>query len=215
MKAIFKIMANLLARLAVAPLVGLYAISARLSDSASALTGPAQLMALAPGKIGAYLRCGFYRGVLHGVGNNAFIGFGSLLTSPRTSLGTNAYIGPYCVLGEVAIGENVLIASGVSIINGPALHGIEAVDIPIREQPGRFTPIAIGADCWIGERAVVMASLGRGCVVGAGAVVTRPLPDYAVAVGVPARIIRYRDQSWQSVPNEPVASAYATAVDRN
>jgi hypothetical protein len=45
-----------------------------------------------------------------------------------------------------------------------------------------------------GDRAVVMADVGRHCVIGAGSVVTRPIPDYAVAVGVPARVVRYRNQ---------------------
>ena len=50
----------------------------------------------------------------------------------------------------------------------------------------------IGRDSWIGDRAVVMADVGRHCVVAAGAVVTKPVPDFAVVVGVPARVVRSR-----------------------
>ena len=53
----------------------------------------------------------------------------------------------------------------------------------------------IGEGTWVGSAAVVMADVGRHCVIGAGAVVTRPLPDYSVAVGVPARVIRSRRRS--------------------
>ena len=53
--------------------------------------------------------------------------------------------------------------------------------------------MTIGGDSWIGEHAVVMAGVGRHCVIGAGAVVVKPIPDFAIAVGVPAKVIGYRD----------------------
>jgi acetyltransferase-like isoleucine patch superfamily enzyme len=46
---------------------------------------------------------------------------------------------------------------------------------------------------WIGSNAVVMADVGAGCIVGAGAVVTRPLPPRVLAAGVPARVVRHLD----------------------
>jgi acetyltransferase-like isoleucine patch superfamily enzyme len=189
-----------------------YAINTLFVGAVGALTGPAQLAALAPGKLGVYLRRAFYRQVLLHVGSDVFIGFGTLLTSPRSRLGANAYIGPYCVLGEVIVEDDVLIASCVSIINGGMQHGIDEVDIPIREQQGRLEPVSIGAGSWIGERAVVMASLGRGCVVGAGSVVTRSIPDQAVAAGVPARVMRYRGPHW---PEAAHTSAYLAATARD
>ena len=60
-------------------------------------------------------------------------------------------------------------------------------------QPGVWPRITIGADSWIGERSTVLADVGMHCVVGAGSVVTRPVPDYAIAVGVPAKVIGYRN----------------------
>jgi acetyltransferase-like isoleucine patch superfamily enzyme len=79
-------------------------------------------------------------------------------------------------------------------MNGAAQHGIERLDIPIREQPGTWPRIIIGRDSWIGDRAVVAADVGKHCVIGAGSVVTRPIPDYAIAVGVPAKVVRYRNE---------------------
>ena len=78
------------------------------------------------------------------------------------------------------------------------MHRFDRTDIPMREQgytPVR--PVVIGDDCWIGSRVTIMpgVTLGRGCVVGAGAVVTRDVPPYAVVAGVPARVVRYRNQS--------------------
>ena len=107
-------------------------------------------------------------------------------------------MGSFCSLGDVTLEEDVLVASHVSIINGGKQHEIDRLDIPVREQPGHFVPVTIGRDSWIGERAVVAADLGKHCVIGAGAVVTKPIPDCAVAVGVPANVVRFRDQREQS-----------------
>ena len=63
---------------------------------------------------------------------------------------------------------------------------------PIRDQAHHRTRVRIGQGAWIGSAAVVMADVGRNSVVGAGAVVTKPLPDDVVAAGVPARVVRTR-----------------------
>jgi acetyltransferase-like isoleucine patch superfamily enzyme len=52
--------------------------------------------------------------------------------------------------------------------------------------------VRIGQGSWVGSGAIVMADVGRHCVVAAGAVVTRRIPDFAIAAGVPARIVRFR-----------------------
>ena len=66
------------------------------------------------------------------------------------------------------------------------------LSIPIREQPGTKAAVRIGEGAWIGSAAIVLADVGHGTIVGAGAVVTRPLPGLVVAGGVPARIINHR-----------------------
>lgn len=53
---------------------------------------------------------------------------------------------------------------------------------------------SIGSETWIGEHATVHAGVGSHCVIGTGSVVTKPIPDFAVAAGVPSRVIRYRDE---------------------
>jgi tetrahydrodipicolinate N-succinyltransferase len=84
-------------------------------------------------------------------------------------------------------------------MNGSKQHGIERLDIPVREQPGEWPRITIGQDTWIGDRAVIMADVGKHCVIGAGAVVTKRIPDYAIAVGNPAKIVSFRTGLWPSV----------------
>src|SRR5262249_30475419 len=126
-----------------------------------------------------------------------------------TQLGRNVYVGPYCCLGDVTLEDDVLLGSQVSIMNGSAQHGIERLDIPIREQPGIWPRVTIGRDSSIGDRAVIMADVGAHCAIGAGSVVTKPIPDYAIAVGVPAKVIRYRN----GAPTAGDDGGAAAAVD--
>jgi acetyltransferase-like isoleucine patch superfamily enzyme len=92
----------------------------------------------------------------------------------------------------VTIGDDALIAAGVHIPSGGQIHGIDLVDRPIREQDGSVQRISIGRGSWIGANAVVMADVGANAIVAAGAVVTHPVPDWAVVAGVPARLVRMR-----------------------
>jgi acetyltransferase-like isoleucine patch superfamily enzyme len=64
--------------------------------------------------------------------------------------------------------------------------------MPIRDQPGSPVCIHVREGAWIGNNAIVLADVGRHALVAAGSVVTRPVPDYAVVAGVPARVIRSR-----------------------
>jgi lipopolysaccharide O-acetyltransferase len=96
----------------------------------------------------------------------------------------------------VSIGDRVLIASGVYISD----HGHGSYSglthtspaVPPNQRVLEVKPVYIGDDVWIGERAVILpgVNIGRGVVVGAGAVVTSDLPEYTVAVGIPARVIK-------------------------
>jgi acetyltransferase-like isoleucine patch superfamily enzyme len=104
----------------------------------------------------------------------------------------------------VTIGDDALIGSHVSIMNGSRQHGTSRLDIPVREQSGEWPRVTIGRDTWIGDRVVIMCDVGEHCVVGAGSVVTKPVPDYAIVVGSPARVVGWR--------KEPEA---AQVVDRN
>ena len=109
------------------------------------------------------------------------------------------------MVGDINIGVDTLVGSNVSVINGNAQHGISQLEIPIREQKGKYPKITIGKDCWIGDRSIVMANIGNHCVIGAGAVVTKNIPDFAIAFGNPARVYRDRRQmsSQNSIPAAP------------
>lgn len=96
--------------------------------------------------------------------------------------------------GGVEIGERTLIGPGVRIISYQ--HRFEGHQ-PIREQASEAKPIYVGRDVWIGANAAIMAGVrvGEGAVIGAGAVVTKDIPAWSIAVGVPARIVRQRENT--------------------
>jgi acetyltransferase-like isoleucine patch superfamily enzyme len=94
--------------------------------------------------------------------------------------------------GGVDIGEDVMIASGCRIV--PTNHGIDDPSLPISRQPSSSKGIKIGNGTWVGTNVVILdgVSIGIGAVIGAGSVVTRNVPDYAIVAGVPAKILRFR-----------------------
>lgn len=109
-------------------------------------------------------------------------------------IGENTLIGIGNVLiGPVSIGKNVILAQNI-VISG-LNHGYEDVGRPIRDQDVRTKPIIIGDECWIGANSVITSgvTIGKHCVIGAGSVVTQDIPDFSVAIGNPARIVKQFD----------------------
>lgn len=194
MKTVFKVLADGLALVLVVPFAILYQVAKCLLGQEKAFPGWSQAFSLIPGLSGVYLRRAFYRLVLPKCGSGSHISFGTVLSHPTAEIGRFVYTGVYCCLGDVTLEDDVLLGSHVSVMNGGQQHGIERLDIPIREQPGIWPRITIGRDSWIGDRAVVLADVGNHCVIGAGSVVAKPIPDYAIAVGAPAKVLRYRNR---------------------
>jgi acetyltransferase-like isoleucine patch superfamily enzyme len=197
-RAILKSLANGLATLIVLPTLWLYGLLSLISDRQALFSGWSQGFSLIPGTTGAYLRRAFYRCVLPRLEADVWISFGTTISHPTTEFGRSVYVGPYGMLGDVTLEDDVLLGSNVSIMNGSEQHGIGRLDIPIREQPGKWPRVTVGRDSWIGDRSIVMADVGKHCVIGAGAVVTKPIPDYAIAVGAPAKVVRDRRQNHAS-----------------
>ncbi len=203
MKEILKSTVSCIAILFVAPIFLGYLVGRMILGSDRAFPGFSQGMALLPGLSGIYLRRAFYRLVLPRCEPGCFLSFGTVISHATAEIGRNVYVGVYCCVGNVTLEDDLLLSSHVSIINGGGQHGIDRHEVPIREQPGTFPRVTIGRDSWIGDRSVVLADVGRHCVIGAGSVVTRRIPDYAIAVGNPARVIRFRNQN----PDSSQASA--------
>jgi virginiamycin A acetyltransferase len=154
----------------------------------------AQLFSLVPGLPGDFLRVSYYALTLRKCSLHCRVSFGSLFAQSSATVGRGVYIGAHCLLGACEIGERTQIASYVQILSGRYQHerGNDGQILAANEE--LFIPVVIGADCWIGASAIVMADIGSMSTIGAGAVVTRPMPSSVVAVGNPARQLQRASQ---------------------
>jgi acetyltransferase-like isoleucine patch superfamily enzyme len=149
----------------------------------------AQACALAPGLPGDYLRIAYYRWTLRECSLHSRVSFGSFFAQREATLGRGVYIGAYCVVGRCRIGDRTQIASHVEVLSGRRQHARGPGGAIGGSEIGVFEEIEIGADCWIGAAAVVMANVGARTTIGAGAVVVNDVPAGVVAAGVPARVV--------------------------
>ncbi len=149
----------------------------------------AHLVALFPGFIGDHVRRVYYMLTLDYYHPSAVISYGSFFSKRGARIKADAGIGAYCVIGLVDIKKNVRIASRVSITSGLNQHGNSSNITNGVEGNGENRQITIGEKTWIGEGAIVSASVGNNCIVGVGAVVTNDIPDNNMAMGNPARLL--------------------------
>jgi virginiamycin A acetyltransferase len=180
------------ARGAVLPEVVAYELAARVADRDVAFHHASQWLSLLPGYPGIYARREFYRLTLAACSADCQLSFGTVISHPGTRIGRRVYVGLHGNLGLCEIGDDVLFGSDVHILSGTRQHAFDDPDRPINQQGGHFEQVRIGPDTWIGNGARVMADVGARCVIGAGAVVTRPIPDGSVAVGHPAKVVSQR-----------------------
>ena len=117
-----------------------------------------------------------------------------VLISPFIEIGDNVQINEYSrITVNVKIGSDVMIAPNVQFISSD--HRFDRLDVPMSEQGGYDGEIHIGDDVWIGTNAIVLVDVkvGDHAIVGAGSIVTKDVPEYAVVAGNPAKVIKYRD----------------------
>lgn len=111
---------------------------------------------------------------------------------PWISIGSRAYIGPFCFLGsykELKIGDNSLIGAYSYLITGNHRH--TDLGTPFQDQGYEGAPIIIGRNVWLGTHVVILpgVTIGDNAIVGAGSVVTRSIPAGERWAGVPARVL--------------------------
>lgn len=145
--------------------------------------------------------------------DNVYISNGALLAAvPRpgtdscqlrigrgSSLGRNNHI---YATGSIEFGENVLTAGNVYVSDN--VHAYEDISIAIKHQKvNQLKHVHIGSGTWLGQNVCVLgASIGKGCVIGSNSVVLKDIPDYSVAVGAPARVVKQYDltlKEWVAV----------------
>jgi len=124
------------------------------------------------------------------IGSHSDIGMGATISAAR----------------RIEIGDHVLLARNVYISDHR--HGFEDIGLPImRQRINGIVPVSIGRETWLGQNAVVLpgANIGVHCVIGANSIVNSPIPDFSVAVGAPARVIRRYNQetgAWERVADD-------------
>jgi acetyltransferase-like isoleucine patch superfamily enzyme len=133
------------------------------------------------------------------LGDGVYVGHYTILKgyhNNRMVIGPGTWIGQQCFLhgaGGIVIGANVGIGPGVKVLT--SFHGEDGRTVPIVHSRIETAAVEILSDSDIGVGAILLpgVTIGRGAQIGAGAIVSRSVPDYAVAAGVPARVLRYRD----------------------
>ncbi len=124
----------------------------------------------------------------------------------KVAIGSNCYFGFHLSIlagGSISIGNDVLIASHVLITSEN--HGMNPErEVSYMNQPLECKDVFIGDGCWIGEKVSIMpgVSIGKKCIIGANSVVTKSIPDYSIAAGIPARVIKtynFETHRWERV----------------
>jgi acetyltransferase-like isoleucine patch superfamily enzyme len=157
----------------------------RLHTDGLAFIGPGVTLEIAPG---ANVHLGRWSWLGHGTKIRAHEG--------EVRIGAKTVLGQECTISSfkhVSIGRECVIADRVMFIDFD--HGIVEVERPIRLQGIYKRDVRVGNNCWIGYGACLLrgVAVGDNCVLGTYAVVTKDVPDNAIAAGVPARVIRMRD----------------------
>jgi acetyltransferase-like isoleucine patch superfamily enzyme len=127
------------------------------------------------------------------LGDSVRIRRGVVLQAGPITIGDHVDLNPYVVIfGKVTIGTYSMIAPHVMLAGGD--HQFEDRTRPMRNQGDTCLGIVIEDDVWIGANAVVVdgVRIGKGAVVGGGAVVTKNVQPYAIVGGNPAKLIKYR-----------------------
>lgn len=112
-------------------------------------------------------------------------------------IGNNCQINEDVYIQSAVIGDHVLIAQHVALL--AVTHNFENLDMPILEQGStKPNPVVVEDKVWIGRNVIVMPGirLGKGSIIGAGAVVTKSVPAYAIVGGVPAKVLKYRNGAY-------------------
>jgi acetyltransferase-like isoleucine patch superfamily enzyme len=127
--------------------------------------------------------------LIFGKGKNITV-YGTCTVVGQVQVGENTWVGPYTALdgtGGLTIGKGCSISSGVNMVS----HDSVKWALSGGKQAYEHAPISVGDYCFIGTNVFITkgVSIGKHCLIGAGAVVTKNIPDYSIALGVPARVV--------------------------
>jgi maltose O-acetyltransferase len=150
------------------------------------------------GRLSKNCRAFTCRQFFHSSGTNVNIEHGAYFGSGRfIEIGDNSGIGVNCrVPANIRIGNDVMMGPDVLIIGRN--HRFTDVNTPMRLQGyNDAPPVVIEDDVWLGTRVIILpgVKIGRGAIIGAGAIVSKDVPPFAICAGNPARVIRFRNDT--------------------
>ena len=180
LRLIFVILGALLA----VPTAIIFILLGRLSIIIGRYSEMSLFISRIPFYFGEYTRYFYYKATLKRVGRNVVFKYGSFCQYSNACIGDRVLIGYYSSLGEVSMGDDIVVGGFVNFVSGTTQHSYADSSQPIRSQkaPGRYM-ITIGSDVWIGSNSIIAANVGSGCVVGAGSVLTKSVEPGTVIVG--------------------------------
>jgi len=152
------------------------------------------------------------------IGNGVFVGRNTILSCKNGDIviDDRANVGFNCEIfsaSRVRLGKDTLVAAYTYLVGGDHLY--DRVDIPVLQQGRTARGIEVDDNVWLGTHVVVTdgSTIGRDAIIGAGAVVVGAIPEFAIATGIPAKVVRDRRES-QAPSLKPSASAEAAADKR-
>ncbi|MGO9527314.1 MAG: acyltransferase [Verrucomicrobiia bacterium] len=137
---------------------------------------------------------------IHVVGDHENEDCSKIIIQAHAGIGMGSHIS---ATQQVVIGEHALLAPNVFISDH--VHAYENVDVPIMRQGiTGVAPVSVGRHTWLGQNVVVLpgVTIGQHCIIGANSVVNSSVPDYSVAVGAPARVVKQFNKNsgqWERV----------------
>ena len=173
------------------PFAVILIVIGKLSIFCNAYSEVSLIASRVPFLFGQRLRFFYYKATLKHLGRDVVFKYGSFCQYPTASIGNRVLIGYFNALGEVEMGDDIVIGGYVNFISGTTQHSFENEEQTISTQKaaGR-TMITIGSDVWIGSNAVIAASVGTRCVIGAGSVLVKQAENQSIYAGNPARVIK-------------------------
>ena len=140
--------------------------------------------------LGEYTRYFYYKCTLLKMGRKVTFKYGSFCQYRSAAIGNHVHIGYFNALGEIEIGDNVLIGGFVNMLSGRRQHALQRQEAARQDQAFGREKVHIGSDVWIGSNCVIAADIEERCVIGAGSVLVRKALAGTVYAGNPAKALR-------------------------
>lgn len=168
-------------------------VCCRLTGHIGTFRSFAEVYSLVPGLAGKLSRAGFYHLTLAKCPLNINIGIYSKINYPETEVGDGVMIGAYCSIGLVTFGDHSGCAERTSILSGQSQHNFQDTSRLVLSESNPPTRVHIGFDTHIGAGCIILANVGKKCLVGPGSVVVNEVLDGTIVVGNPARLVKKRE----------------------